>query len=86
MRWASKLTKPDWSNEKLNIWIELKYVRQKSDILQITEDIAADITKYGDNQRFTLFVIYDPSHLIVEDIEFGKTFKRYSTFLIEFIR
>lgn len=86
MRWASKLTKPDWSNEQLNVWIELKYIRKKTDIIQITEDIAADITKYGDNHRYTLFVIYDPSHLIVEDNEFRKTFKKHNTFRIEFIR
>ena len=86
LRWASRLTKPDWSNEQLSVWVELKYIRQKTDINQITEDIAADITKYGDNNRFTIFIIYDPSHLLVEENEFRITFKKYSFIRIEFVR
>lgn len=71
MRWSSSLTKPDWSAEALSLWVELKYVRERRGILQITEDIAADITKYGDNRRRTLFVVYDPKHLITDDKEFS---------------
>ena len=65
------MTKPDWSDEDATVWVELKYVRKKTDIKAITEDIAADITKYGDNGRRTLFVVYDPSHLIPDDDAFA---------------
>jgi Queuosine biosynthesis protein QueC len=47
MSWSASKTKPDWSNEPLKLWVELKYVRQKADVRTITEDIAADITKLG---------------------------------------
>ena len=46
MRWGPVSTKPDWSSEELQLWVELKYVRQRSDIRLISEDIAADITKW----------------------------------------
>jgi hypothetical protein len=54
------MTKPDWSDESAAVWIELKYIRRSSDVRKATEEIAADITKYGDNERRTLFAIYDP--------------------------
>jgi hypothetical protein len=71
MRWGAVATKPDWSAEDLRLWVELKYVRKKSDIRQISEDIAADITKYGDNRRRVLFVVYDPEHLITDEKAFA---------------
>ena len=49
LRWGSTATKPDWSAKEFCLWIELKYVREKLDLRPITEAIAADITKYGDN-------------------------------------
>ncbi len=66
MRWASSLTKPDWSHKELNLWIELKYVRNRKQINSITEAIAADITKYSDSLKKTLFVVYDPDHQIID--------------------
>ncbi len=71
MRWGPVSTKPDWSSEELRLWVELKYVRQKSDIRTISEDIAADITKYGDNRRRVLFVVYDPKHLVTDEKGFA---------------
>jgi hypothetical protein len=70
--WSAATTKPDWSNESLRFWIEAKYVREKSDIRQITEDIAADITKYGDNGRKVLYFVYDPSHFVVDEQTFAR--------------
>jgi len=52
------------------LWVELKYVRTSADVRKVTEEIAADITKYGDNNRRALFVIYDPNHHIREDDTF----------------
>jgi Queuosine biosynthesis protein QueC len=70
MRWSSTLTKPDWSHEPLRVWVEAKYIRKKRDIHQISEAISSDITKYGDSERRTLFVIYDPHHLVLDDRQF----------------
>jgi 7-cyano-7-deazaguanine synthase in queuosine biosynthesis len=71
MLWGPVSTKPDWSSEDLRLWVELKYVRNRSDIRQISEDIAADITKYGDNRRRVLFVVYDPKHLVIDEKGFA---------------
>lgn len=86
MRWSSSLTKPDWSANELDLWVELKYVRKKTDIRQITEDIAADITKYGDNGQHVLFVVYDPTRLITDDDGFAEPIQRRQTMRVRFIR
>lgn len=86
LRWSSVRTKPDFSNDAINFWVELKYVRKKSDIRQITENISADITKYGDGGKRTLFVIYDPKHLIPDDQEFAEEILRRPTMHVRFIR
>jgi 7-cyano-7-deazaguanine synthase in queuosine biosynthesis len=87
MSWSSSSTKPDWSVESLQLWIELKYVRQKSDIRPITKDIAEDITKYGDNDRRVLYVVYDPSHLITNEKQFSEPIvNRRNSMAIDFIR
>lgn len=86
MRWSSSLTKPDWSANDTNLWVELKYVRQKADIRQITEDIAADITKYGDNGQHVLFVVYDPKHLIVDEGGFAESIHRRPNMRARLIR
>jgi hypothetical protein len=86
MRWSASLTKPDWSHESFGLWIELKYVRKKADIRVITEDIAADITKYGDNGRRVLFVVYDPKHLILDENRFATPIIAREQMRVAFIR
>jgi hypothetical protein len=86
MRWSSSLTKPDWSLESLDLWVELKYVRKSSDIRQITEDIAADITKYGDNSKHVLFVIYDPEHLVIDAPKFAEHIVAHEGMRVHFVR
>lgn len=85
-RWASSMTKPDWSNEHVGLWVEMKYVRVKRDIRAITEDIAADITKYGDNGHNSLFVIYDPHHRIRDDREIEVFITKHPGMMVDFIR
>lgn len=86
MQWSSTATKPDWSAEPLRVWVEAKYVRQKSDLLPITEAIAADVTKYGDNARRVLFVVYDPYHLVTDEDAFATQIHRRRDMLVKFIR
>jgi hypothetical protein len=69
MRWASVLTKPDWYIEALTVLIEAKFVR-KGEKRRISEEIAADITKYGANRQNVLFLVYDPDRAITDDEEF----------------
>ena len=85
LKWSASATKPDWSAEELGLWVELKYVRKKPGTRQITEDIAADITKYGDNERHVLFVVYDPDHLVVDEQQFSKQITEHGM-LVNFIR
>ena len=88
MRWASTKTKPDWSAEQLLLWIELKYVRAARDLHPISEAISSDITKYGDNNRRVLFLVYDPhTHLPpVEEVKFAGPIRGRENMMIEFIR
>jgi hypothetical protein len=85
MRWSSVLTKPDWSSEEFRLWVEMKYVRKREDIRPITSAIAEDITKYGDNGRRVLFLIYDPSHLIVDQEAFAHPVALRPTMFTRFI-
>lgn len=86
LTWGSSLTKPDWSAEELSLWIELKYVRKREDIRQIGAAIAEDITKYGDNGRNVLYVVFDPDHLITDEREFAEPILKRLTMQIRFVR
>ena len=86
MRWSASATKPDWSKEGLGLWVELKYVREKKDVLRITGDIAEDVTKYGDNGRRVLYVVYDPKHLIKDEAAFSEPVTKRTTMLVYFVR
>src|SRR5258706_1638321 len=87
MRWSLSSTKPDWSSENVPLWIELKYVRSKSDIKRVIKDIAEDITKYGDNNLYVLFVVYDPdAHIKAGDKRtFAGDILRHETMRVHFI-
>ena len=86
MKWSASATKPDWSHEESQLWVELKYVREKRNIRNITEDIAADITKYGDNNRRTLFVVYDPHHLVGDERKFAEDIEAHANMRVGFVR
>ncbi len=86
LRWASRMTKPDFSNEKNSVWVELKYIRSSTDVRKATEEIAADITKYSDNNRRSLFVIYDPDRRIVDETTFIFDIQRHDGNLVKIIR
>ena len=64
----------------------MKYVRKSSDIRRITEEIAADITKYGDSGKRTFFIVYDPEHLILDEKSFKIDIESHKGNKIEFIR
>jgi len=86
LTWGSNLTKPDWSAEELALLIELKYVRKRADIRQIGAAIAEDITKYGDNRRNVLYVVFDPDHCITDEREFAEPILTRPTMQIRFVR
>ena len=57
---------PDHENISANILIEAKYLRNKTTPSVATEGIAADLTKYP-KDKFIIFVVYDPTHMIPSD-------------------
>jgi hypothetical protein len=69
LKWALAQAKPDLSSGECQLFIELKYVRDTTTPAKVTGEIAEDITKYTDNNRRVLFLIYDPTRLVVNDTE-----------------
>ncbi|MEX1042888.1 MAG: 7-cyano-7-deazaguanine synthase [Pirellulaceae bacterium] len=86
-RWGLIGTKPDWSSNEINLWIELKYARKQSATPgRISDEIATDITKYGDAGKRVLFLIYDPDRLIRDDAEFVEPIHSHSGMRAEILR
>jgi hypothetical protein len=85
MEWGSSKTKPDWSDERFALWVELKYVRERKDVGVAARAVAEDITRYGDIGRRVLFVVYDPDHLI-DDETFADPIERHPGMFVRFVR
>jgi 7-cyano-7-deazaguanine synthase in queuosine biosynthesis len=86
LRWASRMTKPDWSIENAWLWVELKYIRTSAGVRKATEEIAADITKYRDNGRRILFVVYDPLGCVTDPASFAADISRHEGIIVKIIR
>jgi 7-cyano-7-deazaguanine synthase in queuosine biosynthesis len=84
--WGWSTTKPDWSDEARRLWLELKYIRQQKDVRTTTRAIAEDLTKYGDNSRRVLFIIYDPARQVIDEDEYSEPVRRRAEMVIRFIR
>lgn len=65
---------PDHSFNGEQIYVEAKYLRGKTSKSAITDGIAADITKYP-NDKYKLFIIYDPERKINNDEIFRRDFE-----------
>lgn len=83
IKFATAKTVPDHTIET-NLFIEAKYPRNKKSQSQLTDELAADITKYGN--VYKLFVIYDPERKISEDHTFKKKFEEYPNCKVHIIR
>lgn len=66
---------PDHSINNLDLFIETKYLRGKTSKSTITDGIASDITKYPED-KFKLFIIFDPERKIANDNLFAQDFER----------
>ncbi|MDY0258590.1 MAG: 7-cyano-7-deazaguanine synthase [Desulfovibrio sp.] len=84
--WSFSLSKPDFSDERTGTFIELKYVKKGQTPSKITEQIAADLTKYDVNNRAVLFVIYDPERVIPDDDVFQSGISHHPTAYMRIIR
>ena len=63
----------------------MKYVQKKADIARTHRAVAEDLAKYGDNERKTLYVVYDPEHIVDEDTFLEPIRSRPGT-MVRFIR
>lgn len=79
---ASAKTVPDHSSE--NLFIEAKYPRANASQASITDEIAADITKYRD--AFKMFAVYDPLGKIVDKTKFKKAIEGYPNCMLSYIQ
>lgn len=76
---------PDHSFDGYELFIEAKYVKKTTAKNRITDEIAADITKYPEN-KMKLFVIYDPEGRIVNSNKFIKDFESKPGVKIHIVR
>lgn len=86
MAWSIARTKPDWSSDQTGLLIEMKYIRPTAGPARITDEIAADITKYSDNGRNVLFAVYDPYRRILDDHEFSRYITAHIGMMVRIIR
>lgn len=66
---------PDHSFNGENLFIEAKYLRGKTAKSTITDGIASDITKYPED-KYKLFLVYDPERKITNDDKFKADFEK----------
>jgi 7-cyano-7-deazaguanine synthase in queuosine biosynthesis len=69
---------PDHSLPGYRLLIESKYLRQKSRLSGITDEMAADLVKYPSSSR-VLFLVYDPHRVIGDDERFCADFEMRDT-------
>jgi hypothetical protein len=75
VKFATAKTVPDHSFNGCNLFIETKYLRGKTAKSTITDGIAADLIKYPED-KFKLFIIYDPERKISNDETFRISFEK----------
>jgi len=76
---------PDHEATQVDLLIESKYVRARTSPSKVSEGIAADITKYQEN-KFILFVVYDPDRGILDDSRFTVEIEGKRDCLVAIIR
>jgi len=77
-------TIPDHSFPEFDLLIEAKLLKKNTSKSAITDQIGADVHKYGSAHK--LFILYDPERRIVDDVDFKKDFEKYPSCFIYIIR
>lgn len=67
-------TIPDHGSENSDLLVECKYLRGATSPSKASESMAADLTKYPQDQHI-LFVVYDPQRAVRDDAEFKGSFE-----------
>ena len=76
---------PDHSLLEYGLLIESKYIRGSTSPGKVSEGIAADLTKYPNN-NYKLFIVYDPHRSITNDRKFKRDFEKKGRCTICIIR
>jgi DpnII restriction endonuclease/queuosine biosynthesis protein QueC len=77
-------TIPDHSFPEYDLLIEAKLLKKDTSKASITNQLAADIIKYGNAHK--LFFLYDPERKIVDETDFKKDFEKHSGCFIHIVR
>ncbi len=81
---GSVSTKPDFSkpfNGSKPLFIEFKFLRNRTGLNKMVTEITSRITIYRDQGAAVLFVVYDPSRVIVDDADFMASIVRNDVYL-----
>lgn len=76
---------PDHEFKNHGLLIESKYPRNKKALSKLTDEIAADVTKYT-GCALILFVVYDPERIVKDDETFIRDFELHKHVMIQIIR
>ena len=76
---------PDHSFSDYDLLVEAKYLRGNTSKASITDQIASDIIKYP-NEKYKLFLIYDPERKIANDPLFCRDIEKHSNCYVCVIR
>lgn len=76
---------PDHELTDAAVLIEAKYIRNGTPPSKASEGIAADLTKYP-NDRYIVFLVYDPGTEIRDDREFVDDFERHGRCTVAILR
>lgn len=77
---------PDFMFDRLNFCIEVKLVKENTNLKEIVEQINADIQAYGKRYGSMLFVVYDAAGAIQNEDEFKSNIVEKGRILMEVVK
>lgn len=75
IQFATKQSVPDHASEDCSVLVEAKMIRKTGGLRTATNEMAADVTLYGES-KFIFFLIYDPLNLVKRELAFVKDFEK----------
>jgi hypothetical protein len=82
-------TKPDFSDNTSDgkpLFIEFKYIKGRNRLNSIHTEMTSRVTIYGDQGAWTLFIVYDPNRIILDDDRFTHAFEKFPGIWIGIVR
>lgn len=70
--------KPDFSRGgEGGLYLEFKYPRTRARLNAVITEMTSRVVTYRDNGASVLFIVYDPSNVIIDDDAFAQAFSRH---------